>query len=122
MEVVEAVESSFESKNDYQQKKIINSKPNLPPRKKPLVTSNNNKPSYDDDNNKTDVLNKLPQLLNKIPELTKPKLSSSNNSSRENSLKISAMSFDLETYEQFESRPDPVRYLIFFFKKKIRRI
>ncbi|CAB4382818.1 unnamed protein product [Rhizophagus irregularis] len=107
VEVVEAVESSFESKNDYQQKKIINSKPNLPPRKKPLVTSNNNKPSYDDDNNKTDVLNKL---LNKIPELTKPKLSSSNNSnsSRENSLKISAMSFDLETYEQFESRPDPV--------------
>lgn len=109
---MEAVESSFESKNDYQQKKIINSKPNLPPRKKPLVTSNNNKPSYDDDDNKTDVLNKL---LNKIPELTKPKLSSSNNSnsSRENSLKISAM-FDLETYEQFESRPDPVRYLIFF--------
>ncbi|GBC04329.1 hypothetical protein RclHR1_05620003 [Rhizophagus clarus] len=101
---VEVVESS---KNDYQEKKIINSKPSLPPRKKPSITSNNNKTSYDDDD-KSDVLNKLPKLLNKMPELTKSKLSSSNNSSRENGLKPSVMSIDLESYEQFESQQNPI--------------
>jgi hypothetical protein len=111
---VEIVESSSESKNDYQQKKIVNSKPILPPRKKPLITSNNNKTSYDDDN-KSAVLNKLPELLKKMPELTKHKLSSPNNSSCENDLKTSAMSIDLESYEQFESQPNPIRYLIYLF-------